>query len=205
MRVILLLTLLASLMGCAATSTRGPAEDPEAVEVRARLSLGGCEPQLADQILRLEDPGLEHEAAFQCLQQGQLATVERLLSGYQERHAQAPNADYSMYLLALTDFARFELAQGDADEQLRAGRHAHDGLVVFVRLYPESVYRTEVAPRLKTLHEGMARAEYRLALGDIEKGRRETGAARLRYIAREYPRSAAATDAKRWLEQRLDR
>jgi TolA-binding protein len=51
----------------------------------------------------------------------------------------------------------------------------------------------------------MARAEYRLALGDIEKGRRETGAARLRYIAREYPRSAAATDAKRWLEQRLDR
>ena len=203
MRTTLLLILFAGLVGCAGTSTRSPGEDPETVEVRARLSLSGCEPQLAEQILRLDDPGLEQEAAFQCLQQGQLATVERLLSGYQERHDAAPNTDYSVYLLALTDFARFELAEGDAAEQLRAGRRAHDGLVVFVRSYPESVYRAEVAPRLKTLHEGMARAEYRLALGDIEKGRRETGASRLRYVAREYPRSAAATDARRWLEQRL--
>jgi hypothetical protein len=49
----------------------------------------------------------------------------------------------------------------------------------------------------------MARAEYRLAMTDIEKGRREMGASRLRYVVREYPRSAAAVDARRWLEQRL--
>lgn len=203
MRCALMLILFATLVGCAANPARSLSEDPETVDIRARLSLGGCDAQLVEQLLRLRSPGLEQEAAFQCLQEGQLVIVERLLGGYKERHDNAPNPDYSDYLLALTDFVRFELAEGDASEQLTAGRRAHDRLVDFVRSYPQSAYRTEVAPRLEALHEGMARAEYRLAMGEIEKRRREIGASRLRYIAREYPRSSAASDAKRWLEQRL--
>ncbi len=203
MRSTVFLILVASLVGCATGPARGPSDDAASVDVRARLSLGGCEPELADQVLRLDNPGLEQEAAFQCLQEGQLAALGQLLTGYQSRHDSPPNPDYSDYLLALAEFVRFELAEGDASEQLTAGRRAHDRLVMFVRAYPQSAYRTEVAPRLATLHEGMAGAEYRLAMSAIEKGRRELGTSRLRYIAREYPRSSAATDARRWLEQHL--
>lgn len=203
MRLTLTLVLLAALTGCATNQAQTNSADPRAVDVRAKLTLSGCEPDLAEQVLPLDDPELEQEAAFRCLQDGQLLTVERLLEGYKKRHANPPSPDYSDYLLALTDFVRFELAEGDPGEQLLAGRRSHDQLVAFVREYPESTYRTEVAPRLEALHEGMARAEYRLAMGDIEKGRREMGASRLRYVVREYPRSVAATDAKRWLEQRL--
>lgn len=203
MRMMLPLLITAALTGCATTAQQSPVNGAAAVDIRAKLSLSGCEPRLADQVLALNDPGLEQEVAFSCLQDGQLTTVERLLTGYQERHGSPTNPDYSDYLLALTDYVRFELAEGDATAQLKAGRRAHDQLVTFVRTYPESAYRDEVAPRLESLHEGMARAEYRLAMGDIEKGRREMGAARLRYVVREYPRSAAAVDARRWLEQRL--
>lgn len=203
MRMMLPFFIAVTLTGCATGSGQGPASNSQTVDIRAKLSLSGCEPQLADRVLALESPSLEQEAAFQCLQDGQLATVERLLTGYQERHDNPPNPDYSVYLLALTDFVRFELAEGDAPAQLTAGRKAHDQLVAFVRAYPESAYRAEVAPRLEALHEGMARAEYRLAMTDIEKGRRELGASRLRYVVREYPRSAASVDARRWLEQRL--
>lgn len=203
MRLTLFIVAMALVSGCATNAARNSSTSPEVVDIRARLSMGPCEPMVADQVLRLGNPGLEQEVAFKCLQDGQLGTVERLLGGYSDRHVNAPNPDYSDYLLALTDFVRFELAEGDAVEQLKAGRRAHDLLVSFVRTYPESAYRAEVAPRLEALHEGMARAEYRLAMGEIEKGRREAGASRLRYVAREYPRSSAAADAKRWLEQRL--
>ncbi len=202
MRLTLIMLVVAIVTGCATGTARNSAPSKEVVDVKAKLSMGSCDPMLADQVLPLDNPGLEQEAAFLCLQNGQLGTVERLLEGYKDRHADAPNPDYSDYLLALTDFVRFELAEGDAVAQLTAGRRAHDRLVTFVRTYPESAYRPEVAPRLETLHEGMARAEYRLAIGEIEKGKRELGASRLRYVAREYPRSAAAADAKRWLEQR---
>lgn len=203
MRMTLVIVAVALVAGCATGTARNTSTSPEVVDIRTKLSMGGCDAMVADQVLPLGNPGLEQEVAFQCLQDGQLGTVERLLAGYEGRHDNAPNPDYSDYLLALTDFVRFDLAEGDAVEQLKAGRRAHDGLVTFVRAYPESAYRAEVAPRLEALHEGMARAEYRLAMGEIEKGRREVGASRLRYVVREYPRSAAATDAKRWLEQRL--
>lgn len=203
MRTPLLVLTIAALVGCAAGGGQSPASSAQAVDVRAKLSLNGCDPQTATQVLTLDNPSLEQETAFQCLKDGQLEAVERLLVGYQERHDSPPNPDYSDYLLALTDFVRFELAEGDAIAQLAAGRRAHDQLVAFVRAYPDSAYRNEVAPRLETLHEGMARAEYRLAMTDIEKGRHEVGASRLRYVVREYSRSAAAVDAQRWLEQRL--
>lgn len=203
MRMMLPLLFVVALGGCATGAKQNLATDARAVDIKAKLSLSGCAPDMADQVLDLRNPALEQEAAFRCLQDGQLTTVERLLTGYRDRHDNPPNPDYSEYLLALTDFVRFELAEGDAASQLKAGRKSHDQLVAFVRNYPESAYRNEVAPRLETLHEGMARAEYRLAMTDIEKGRREMGASRLRYVAREYPRSAAAVDARRWLEQRL--
>lgn len=200
---LLSVVLAAGLAGCASGPMPSSSESQETVDVRARLSMGGCKPQLADAVLGLDNPRLEQEVAFQCLQEGQLTLVERVLSDYSARHHDAPNPDYSDYLLALTDYVRFELAEGDATEQLVAGRRAHNQLVAFVRAYPDSAYRSEVAPRLEALHEGMAKAEYRLAMADIETGRREMGASRLRYIVREYPRTTAATDAKLWLEQRL--
>lgn len=205
MRVFLLMILTIGVAGCATTnnSTRMNAADNAAlVDARAKLGLGRCNMDLADEILELGYPGLEQEAAYTCLQQGQLQAVEQLLTGFQARHPAARNQDYSAYLLALAEFIRFELAEGDDQASLTIGRRAHDGLVAFVRQYPDSSYRQEVAPRLEALHEGMADAEFGLAMTDIEAGRREVGANRLRYVAQHYPRSDAASSAARWLEQR---
>lgn len=205
MRIILLVSLITFLAGCATTSTspRTPTVDNAAlVDARAKLGLGRCSLELANEILAVGNPGLEQEAAYTCLQQGQVDAVERLLADFGTRHPNATNQDYSAYLRALADFIRFELAEGDDQNRLALGRRAHDGLVAFVRQYPDSAYRQEVAPRLEDLHEGMAGAEYGLAMSDIETGRRDVGAARLRYVVEQYPRSDAASAAGRWLEQR---
>lgn len=203
MRASLVMILLMSLVGCASTATRvQPVDNAALTDIRAKLGLGRCDMDLARDILAQRNPGLDQEAAYTCLQQGQIEVVERLLGDFDTRHVEPPNADYSAYLLALAEFIRFELAAGDDRERLAIGRRAHDGLVAFVRRYPDSAYRQEVAPRLEALHEGMARAEYQLALGDIESGRGELGISRLRYLVENYPRSDAALEASRWLEQR---
>lgn len=205
MRVILLMTLAIGLAGCATTSNNArmnTVDNAALVDARAKLGLGRCDLELANEILAVGYPGLEQEAAYTCLQQGQLQTAERLLTGFQVRHPAAANLDYSAYLLALAEFIRFELVEGDYQSRLTIGRRAHDGLVALLRQYPESAYRQEVAPRLEALHEGMASAEYGLALADIEAGRRELGEKRLRYVVQNYARSDAASSASRWLEQR---
>ena len=74
MRMMLPLILLATVAGCATGPGQNSTTSPQAVEVRAKLSLGGCGPELADQVLALDSPGLEQETAYQCLQEGQLAT-----------------------------------------------------------------------------------------------------------------------------------
>lgn len=206
MRIMLLMMLVTGLAGCANTLPQsGPARVDNAalVDARAKLGLGRCSLELANEILALRSPGLEQEAAYTCLQQGQIPAVERLLSDFETRHPSATNQDYSAYLRALAEFIRFELAEGDDQDRLVVGRRAHDGLVAFVRQYPDSAYRQEVAPRLEALHEGMAGAEFGLAMADIESGRRELGASRLRYVVEQYPRSDAATAAGRWLEQQM--
>ena len=192
MRVILLIMLAVGIAGCATTGNNArmdTMDNAALVDARAKLGLGRCDLELANEILALGYPGLEQ-------------AVERLLTDFQARHPAAANLDYSAYLLALAQFIRFELAEGDDQARLTTGRRAHDGLVAFVRQYPESSYRQEVAPRLEALHEGMASAEYGLALADIEAGRRELGAKRLRYVVQNYSRSDAASSAKQWLEQR---
>ncbi|MGB3596990.1 MAG: outer membrane protein assembly factor BamD, partial [Pseudomonas neustonica] len=75
----------------------------------------------------------------------------------------------------------------------------HAQLTGFIRHYPESAYRSEIVPRLETLLEGMAQAEYDLAMLDVETGQRERGEARLRYLTQYYPRSKAAVEAQHWL------
>jgi TolA-binding protein len=45
----------------------------------------------------------------------------------------------------------------------------------------------------------MARAEYDLAVLDQERGDLARAKARMRYVQRGYPRSAAAADATAWL------
>ncbi|MFT6465910.1 MAG: hypothetical protein ACJARL_002729 [Halopseudomonas sp.] len=205
MRVILLIMLAVGIAGCATTGNNArmdTMDNAALVDARAKLGLGRCDLELANEILALGYPGLEQEAAYTCLEQGQVQAVERLLTDFQARHPAAANLDYSAYLLALAQFIRFELAEGDDQARLTTGRRAHDGLVAFVRQYPESSYRQEVAPRLEALHEGMASAEYGLALADIEAGRSELGAKRLRYVVQNYSRSDAASSAKQWLEQR---
>jgi outer membrane protein assembly factor BamD (BamD/ComL family) len=199
-RLVMAAILLAGVTGCAGMAQTDQQRHAQTADVRAKLSLGGCDTALAEQILPLRNPALEQEAAFACLQQGELRAVERLLGDYQTRHVDPPFPDYSAYLLALTDLVRFEAALGDDRERLAIGRNAHQALVQFVRAYPDSSYRSEVAPRLEQLLEGMARAEYQLAQLALETQARDQGIARMRYIVEQYPRSSAARDANRWLD-----
>lgn len=125
--------MLAGLGGCAGLGQNDAERTGEVADVRAKLGLGRCDADLARQTLALKQPELEQEAAFVCLQQAEFGLVDRLLADYEERYASPPNPDYSAYLLALTEFLRFEAALGDAQQRLLTGRIAHAALVGFVR------------------------------------------------------------------------
>ena len=195
-----LLILLAGLGGCAGLGQNNAERAGELADVRAKLGLGRCSADLARQTLALKQPELEQEAAFVCLQQAEFSLVDQLLGGYEERYASPPNPDYSAYLLALAEFLRFEAALGDAQQRLLTGRSAHAALVGFVREYPDSEYRGEVAPRLQRILEGMARAEFDLAQLAAETGDPVAAEARMRYVTRQYARTEAAKEARAWLE-----
>ncbi|UAW97477.1 outer membrane protein assembly factor BamD [Halopseudomonas nanhaiensis] len=196
----LLLTVLVGLSGCAATGQNDAQRSADLADVRAKLGLGGCDARLVQQTLSLKQPELEQEAAYVCLQQGELDLVDQLLSGYEQRYAAPPHRDYAAYLAALSEFMRFEAAAQDAQQRLQTGRTAHAALVGFVREYPDSQYRSEVAPRLQRILEGMARAEFELAQLEAGTGDAATAAARMRYVTRHYARTEAAKDARAWLE-----
>lgn len=227
MRSIVLLALLAGLTGCAGLTAQS-GDEPGLADVRAKIAMGRCDDGLVAGLGRYKVPELEQEAAYICLQQGEIAAVEKLLENYttaqQQAYApstdyptssqpvrpravstqtqkQAPHADYSAYLLALAQQLRFDMAEGDDLARIREGRVAHQRYADFVRSYPESEYRSEVGPRLNALFEEIASSEHRLALQAAEAGDLQTAHARMSYIARYYPHSRVARDANDWLEK----
>ncbi|SDU16809.1 outer membrane protein assembly factor BamD [Halopseudomonas salegens] len=189
------------LAGCAGTGGSQPVDQQAITEARAKLSLGGCDRALVDQVRRSGDAQLHQEAAFACLQQGSLSLTERLLQGYRDDFVDQEHADYSEYLWALAGVLHFELEQGDDRKRLETGREAHARLVRFVRDHPESSYRQDVVPRLEEIHEGMARSEYRLARLSADSGDNDQARQRMKYVTSAYPRSSAAADAQVWLER----
>ena len=72
-------------------------------------------------------------------------------------------------------------------------------MVAFVRAYPQSRYRSELAERMESILQGMAQAEYDLALVDAEHGQQARAERRMRYLRENYPRTPAATSAIAWL------
>lgn len=199
MRLMILLAALVSLAGCAGMTAQ-PGNEAALADVRAKITMGRCDEGLVESLSRHPAPELEQEAAFVCLQQGQVPAVERLLGGYAQRHRNAPHPDYSAYLLALAQQVRFELAEGDDAVQITEGRKAHQRYAEFVQRYPESEYRSDVGPRLNRLLDEMAQAEYRLAQAALEAGDAVQAEARMRYVLRYYPHSSVAREASDWLE-----
>lgn len=201
-RTSMLLVVLVSLTGCAGMGQSDAQRSSTLADIKAKLSLGRCDMALAKDVLGMRRPELEQEAAYLCLQKGELDVVERLLQGFHERYPDAPYADYSAYLAALNLFMRFEASLGDEPQRLATGRAAHAALVGFVRKYPESKYRSEVAPRLQQILEGMALAEFELAREVAEAGDPASAEARMRYVISGYPLTEAASQARAWLELR---
>lgn len=199
MRSAVLLVLLAGLAGCAGLAGQS-GEAPGLADVRAKIALGRCDEGLVAGLNRYHAPELEQEAAYICLQQGEIEAVETLLSNYDTKQRNTAHADYSVYLLALAQQLRFEMTDDDL-ARIREGRVAHQRYADFARSYPESAYRSEVGPRLNTLFEEMARAEHRLALTAAEAGNMQRAQARMSYITRYYPHSSAAREANDWLEK----
>lgn len=200
MRLMVLMVVLAGLSGCAGMASQ-PGNDSELADVRAKIALGRCDEGLVTGLRNQNMPELDQEAAYVCLQRGELEAVEQLLADYSKRHRDPPHPDYSAYLLALTQQLRFELTEDDT-ARLREGRAAHARYAEFARTYPDSEYRTEVGPRLNTLLDEMASAELRLAQAAANAGDRSTAQARMQYIMRHYPLSGAAREAGNWLEAR---
>ena len=103
--------------------------------------------------------------------------------------------------MTLAQYARFEMAEDDDALRLKEARKVHALFAEFVRDFPESDYRAEIAPRLNELLEEMASAEYRLAQQAIQAGDAKIGQQRMSYIARYYPHTASGRDANTWLDQ----
>jgi TolA-binding protein len=200
MRSMVLLVALTGLAGCAAMGPQS-GKDAGLADVRAKITMGVCDDGLVSGLKRSQAPELEQEAAYICLQQGELEAVEQLLTDYSGRHRNGgPHPDYSAYLLALAQQVRFELTNQDDVARLREGREAHRRYADFARSYPASEYRTEVGPRLNSLLEEMAQAEFRLAEAAAQSGDRQTAQQRMEYLLRYYPHSSVARQASDWLE-----
>lgn len=193
------LLLALSLGGCAGNQLKQQEQDAAVADVRARLGMGQCDSALAEQVRSLQVPAVLLEAAYQCLTHAELDIAQRLVDSYLGEQENVNERDYAAYLAALIPYARFELAAGDSQLQLDLGREAHAALIGFVRTYPQSGYRAEMVPRVQAVLEGMARAEYDLAVLDQERGQAERARARMRYVQTSYPRSSAAADATAWL------
>lgn len=203
-RTSMLLVVMATLSGCAGLGQSDAQRSSTLADIKAKLGLGRCDMSLAEDVLSMRRPALEQEAAYLCLQKGELDVVEHLLEGFHKRYPDAAYADYSAYLAALNLFMRFEASLGDEQQRLATGRAAHAALVGFVRKYPQSEYRSEVAPRLQQILEGMAMAELGLARELAEAGDPAGAEARMRYLISGYPLTEAASDARAWLELRPD-
>lgn len=200
MRSLALLVVLAGLAGCAGMSSQSGGGEGLA-DARAKITMGRCDEGLVADLRRHKAPELEQEAAYVCLQQGELEAVELLLSDYSKRHADGSNPDYSAYLYALAQQVRFELTEATDDvARLREGRLVHQRYADFVQTYPQSEYRTEVGPRLTTLLNDMAEAEYRLAKAAAAAGDTAQAQDRMRYVLRYYPHSSVARQVSDWLE-----
>jgi len=200
MRSCVLLLLLAGLTGCAGMASQ-QGNETGLTDARAKISLGRCDNGLVADLRRYKAPELEQQAAYVCLQQGEVAAVETLLQDYAKRHVDPPYPDYSAYLVALAQYGRFELAAEDDAMRLQEGRKVHARFAEFVQRYPESEYRSEVAPRLYELLQEMAVTEYRLAMQAVEAGDLQAGEARMRYIARYYPHTESGRNANEWLDR----
>jgi len=194
-----LLVMLAGLAGCAGMASQ-PGDNAALADVRAKIALGRCDDGLIAGLKQNRAPELEQEAAYICLQQGEVEAVEQLLTDYGKRHRNGPHPDYSAYLLALAQQVRFELTETDDLARLREGRETHQRYADFVHRYPESEYRHDVGPRLNTLLEEMAQAEYRLAQTAAQSGDMQSAQARMQYVLRYYPHSTVARQASDWLE-----
>lgn len=200
MRSMVLLALLAGLAGCAGMASH-TGNEAVLADVRAKIAMGRCDEGLVAGLNRAKAPELEQEAAYVCLQQGEVEAVEQLLKDYSTRHRNGPYPDYSAYLVALAQQVRFELSEDDELNRIRQGREAHRRYAEFVRTWPDSEYRAEVGPRLNTLLEEMARTEHRLALQAAAEGDAEMAEARMRYIARYYPHSSVAREVNDWIQR----
>lgn len=200
MRSYVLLLLLAGLTGCAGMASQ-QGNEAGLADARAKISLGRCDDGLVADLRRHKAPELEQQAAYVCLQQGEIVAVESLLQDYTKRHVNPPYPDYSAYLLALAQYARFELMAEEDAMRLQEGRKVHARFAEFVRRYPDSEYRSEVAPHLYELLQAMAVSEYRLAMQAIEAGDLQTGEARMRYIARHYAHTESGRNANQWLDR----
>ena len=186
------------LGGCAGNRVSQPS-DSSLADLRARLSMGQCTPELSNEVVAAQQASLHLEAAYQCLTNGRLDLSEQLLVDYQNHFARRADQDYAAYLAALIPYARFELAAGDSVQRLEQGRLAHSQMVAFVRAYPQSQYRSELATRMEAILQGMAQAEYDLALVDAEHGQKARAERRMRYLRDNYPRTPAAAAAIAWL------
>lgn len=200
MRLLVMLMLMVGLAGCASTGS-SQRDESGLIDARAKISMGRCDNGLVADLRRHKAPELEQQAAFVCLQQGEVVAVETLLADYRKRHVDPPYPDYSAYLLTLAQYARFEMTEEDDALRLKEARKVHTLFSEFVRDFPDSDYRAEVAPRLNELLEEMAGAEYRLALQAVAGGNTQTGQERMRYIARYYPHTAFGRDANAWLDR----
>src|SRR5690606_2089015 len=90
MRSLGMMVLLAGLSGCAGMASQ-PGNDSELADVRAKIALGRCDEGLVTGLRNQNMPELDQEAAYVCLQRGELEAVEQLLADYSKRHRDPPH------------------------------------------------------------------------------------------------------------------
>jgi outer membrane protein assembly factor BamD len=151
------------------------------------------------------------EAAYAYYKQGETAQAISAVDKFMKLHPNHPNADYALYLKALSNFREdlgplTRIAKQDlADRDPKAARESFETFKELVARYPQSRYANDARERMIYLVEALARHEIRVAHYYMLRGAHLAAANRAQDAIVRFPNSPTHQEALEVLVEAYDR
>lgn len=214
MRHLIALALVILIGGCATTSPpRGqapiPSQSPEQYYSQARQAQASGKPAVALDLFH------QLESHYPDSPYAQLAPLEIAYARYRledydaavleanrfiASHPEHANLDYAFYLKGLIRSAQGTASPKQTPRQAvivdsDAAREAFGHFSTVVKNFPDSGYRDNALQRMTRLRDLLARHELKQVKEQITRGETEAAVRHAKYIAEQYPKTAAAREA----------
>ncbi len=210
---VLLLTMTASLSGCAtlaelfgfdSSSTVQKSAQSLAIEGMDHFNVGSYHTALEnfEEILDRfpfspEAMLAELKAADSNYYQDNFLEAKAMYQQFEERHPTNEAIPYIMFQVGMCDFSRTDRIDRDTS----GAKEAIQSFSRLLRAYPDSAYTNEAKARVQAAREFLINHEFFVAVFYLKTDKYDESAHRLKYILAMYPDSTIAPKAKRLLER----